>query len=101
MRCPFCQQWNDEGEARCCFCQNRLDGDEDLTVEGRPRYEQRPSARLVAVQDDGARRLHAGQGRSRTLRLGSLELKVQLSQEQLIAVGVGLLLLLAFLFGRC
>jgi hypothetical protein len=46
--CRFCSQWNPEGELRCCFCNNRLDGTEDATLAGAPAYTQRIQVPLAS-----------------------------------------------------
>lgn len=53
MICRFCSQWNPEGEARCCFCQNALEAEVDATVSGRPGTGQLAAAvRPVRVPTD-------------------------------------------------
>ena len=57
MICPFCSQWNPADTLRCSFCQNRLDAEEDRTVQGRITLSQRgladPSRRTTLVEDSG------------------------------------------------
>lgn len=38
MICRHCSQWNPDGQERCCFCDNRVDGGEDRTASGQPAY---------------------------------------------------------------
>jgi hypothetical protein len=94
--CRFCSQWNPDGQLRCCFCSNRLDGPEDDTVDGRPDYAK--NVRVTAPRpvqggmlDD---RVDAADLFSQLKGLG----KEQLAGFALIVVGV---IVLAIYFLRC
>ena len=89
--CPFCAQWNPAGNPRCSFCGNPLDAADDVTVAGRPAYEQKLSGPLPDVTNSPRP--------ARSIRAGRVT--IHLSQDQWIGVGVMLLIVIVLLSSRC
>lgn len=97
MFCPFCQQWNPRGDQRCTFCDNRLDDDQDTTVDGRPSYERHAGVTLPEAGPD--RYAPPELPVDLTALLDRLPVKVTL--QQLRVVGVALALLVFFAWIKC
>lgn len=95
MNCRFCDQWNPEGEQRCCFCTNLLDGTEDRTLAGTADYLQNVRVTGPLPTADG----RPGPGAPDSL----LEIVKQMNAKERAALGAILAgaLVLFFLFVRC
>ncbi len=92
MICPFCSQWNPERDVRCCFCENRMDNEEDATVKALPKY----AARAVAIP----KALPSSYDLPAAPRQRP-HVKLQLTENQAIAFGAGVLILILIIFSRC
>lgn len=101
MICPFCSQWNpDEGQLRCCFCNNRLDEGEDRTRAGIPDYARGPTGPLPRVHDRGD-----GPGDPGIHGVGSMrDIASDMGRKEiglLIAMLVSGAVIVIYLFTRC
>ena len=93
MDCAFCSQWNPDDASRCCFCDNPTGADEDNTVKARPAYEGKKLNIPKALPSSFD--LPRATGRRPP------QLKIKLTENQTIAVGAGLLLLILLALSRC
>ena len=92
MICPFCSQWNPEGDRRCSFCNNEVEGGEDATVAARPKY----AARALEI----TRALPSSYDLPRATRPRP-HFKLTLTPDQAIGAAVALLVLLILAASRC
>ncbi len=96
MLCPFCTQWNQDGERRCVFCNNLLQDDQDRTSHGRPAYEDAANTQLP-----DALRLAPPPPPPGDVKLPGLPVKFKLGPDQMIGVGVGILVVIILLASHC
>ncbi len=93
MICPYCSQWNPDRDLRCCFCDNKVDSGEDATVKAQPKY----AARAITIQ----KALPSSYDLPAATRRQRSHVKLQLTENQAIAFGASILIVILIIFSRC